>query len=227
MLTYIPSMEHAIHEVTFRNTEIRDMLINRFPILNRMGVIDTAKLNSALNKEKDPDVLQLRLKGDSPIIELYCTEKREEVPYEPIEVGTLLEQDVVERYRNLVESYLNRKQWDEEHPMVTHPVELSKVDRSGVTLVPVTNKPIDSLQSVYLVHVPIRDGLSTVSVAEYARKLPQPGTLELIVCYDNRHSLKTVNRYRDALIKVISVQPSALWFPLPTEQRKAILCNDK
>lgn len=214
MLLYRSDMQWAIHELTFRDKEIRDAILNRFPILGTMsGCLDTTELTAVLNKVKNPDEYQIRVKPNTTTLEMYCTVKSDDA-LEPRPVGVLLEHDILKCYHDLFEKYLNRSQWNEDNPMVVHPVELDKFDKSLVTLVPVINRPPESLHAVYCINLPIRDGVNAVSIVEYGRRIDPPGTVDIIVCYDSGDSMKTAIRYKDAEIKIVSVQPAALWFPV-------------
>ncbi len=213
LLVLVPNMTHVIHEVTFNNSEMKDSIVERFPILNRTGLIDTRKINSLLNKSKTPDNLQIRIRPNTAILELYDTADTEGV-YECEDVGVLLEPDLLAKYREHVEFYLNRKQWTDDNRMATYVIDPAVMIRSGASMVTITNKPTDSLSAIYVVNIPIRDGLNIISANEYVKKMKCPGKLDIAVCYDNGKALKAVTRYRDDNINVTSVQLCAMWFPL-------------
>lgn len=212
---YSPSTEHVIHEIVFVDTEPLTMITSRFPLLNKMvGCIDVSKVCGAMNKYKGATPLDLKVAQNGIDVEIVGDD------FVGI-VGRLSAPEIVSTYVSLLDNHICRGKPSDSPRELKFPVDLASIDKNEIAKVRVNSDHADSLQAIWRVNVPLKDGFNMISCYEYWRKSKQDNAkMDVCVCASQSggRTIRTLCRYVDEWMKIISVQPGAVWFPMKRDQ---------
>ncbi len=209
VMIYTPNMDYAIHEIVFIDTEPLTMITSLFPLLNKMcGVVDTSKICGAINKYKGATPLEMKVASNGIDVELVGDDF-------VVTVGSLSSPENVSIYTTIFDDYIGRGKPSTTDRELKFPVDMNSFDHNEIKTVPVCSDSYDVIQSIWKVDVPMKDGMNMVSIYEYGKKAKQEhASMDVCICKNTGRSMRTLCRYVDSWIKVMSIQPAALWFPI-------------
>lgn len=212
IMIYTPNTEQAIHEIVFIDTEPLTMITSMFPLLNKMcGCIDVSKLCGAINKYKGSKPLEMVVDQDGVNVSVVGDDFI-------ANVGRLTSPENIEIYTRVFDEYIGRGKPSDSPRESKFPVDITSIDKNEIIKIPIYSDCVESLNSVWRVNIPLKDGFNIVSILEYWKKTKQDvSNLDVCVCKNTGKTIRTLCRYVDGWIKVISIQPAALWFPMNHE----------
>lgn len=209
---YSPNVDQAIHEIVFVDTEPLTMITSRFPVLTKMcGCINVADVCGAINRYKGRTPLRMEVDDATKTVVMTGDDFRSTV-------GVLSSPEIVSTYTYIFDRHVDRGKPSESPRELKFPVDLTSIDKNAITKVRVNSDFCDSLKAIWSVNIPLKDGFNMVSIYEYWRKAKQENArMDVCVCQNTGKTICTLCRYVDDWIKVISIQPAALWFPMKHE----------
>ncbi len=206
IFAYKPTMDDFIHRVEFAdNTILATMLKVAHPIISE-GVTCTIL----------PEMLAMLNKGSMASAE----RKGDLVVYEK-RVGKQEAKQAIICYKTDTTTFEFLRSWFNagvanvlRHPKVLKTeVDPSVITRGDVVHLDIDIPKPDAENESCTIRLPVLGGASAVSIAEYTKKVKQEFELYVNTAPERR-ATRSVFTFKNDSISVISVQPSAIWFPL-------------
>lgn len=215
---YTQDFDNVIHVVTFDEAVVK-ALMTKFPIFeNTCACIELSKFTTQLNKMKFANAY-MEIKGHGVFLGEH-TEEGDKLCEEAC--GRLITELIANYYvefRTRVEGY-----YQDSHVTM---IDATKAEREGKAwYIWLHDRGIESLHAVKKVRFPYIDGFNGVSLFEFVKKLnADEYKLQIRTWYEGS-ALRLIVQYEDNRVKIDSIQPDALWFPMDIEtfvQKKPVV----
>lgn len=203
---YKPTVDDFVHRVSFKDGIFTNAMRKAFPFcILGTTCINLQEFTTVLNK----DLLDTLLpdKSDTSVdIEKHVKNR----PSIVVNVAT----KVGKHFYNVIANYyttFKRNVLCNENVSVVADGVTSKAG-SRLTHVEIDFSKLSKITSDYLLKIPIYEGLTSISQAEYTKRSKRQGTTTIYLA-PNKKAVGLVIIYEDDFVKVESIQPVSLWFP--------------
>lgn len=208
---YIQDPTYYMHLVTFNDKDFIDDLFELFPLLHKAIIlIDVSKLLTAINKHEG-DITTIKMKHKDSIVFMSTV-----VNKQPIDTicGDIISEYQGSRYVDIFNSSVV-----DETNAITKNVssEINPTDKVSI----VTLNDIPPSTSYF--RIAVLNSQTTVSVKEINGKLLSNIPYTHSIMADKKGSATRVNfLFNCPLVRVLSVQPSMVWFPKNKNNSKEV-----
>ncbi len=223
VLIYRPTMEDVLSKVTVKADDVMNAFYTAFPLLKEVvAQIYVASFSTGMNKwiqlNKSYEFPKLKLIEDERKILMSTYVKNKdtgEYVQEDILVGTLLSDNDPEFYDEIIKNY--EKFSDTIVRRTFKANEVAGDDKLSLEVVEVAGKEIDhKSQQGSEIALPIKDGVTMVSVKEYVNKRLQNPMFDLLLRMSPMYrTAKPTILYCDDWLDAMTILPGSLWFMSP------------
>lgn len=228
--TYRPGMEDYIHVVTFKESKVYDIVVEKF-LKNKVACYNVRECLAVLNKQKE--LFKLRLLTNSEIwpeseplpadLTMCASEHPEDDDVEEEPVVEEVEADTDDDVLSAGKKPPTRKYYGWNLSEFTLEQYRNIINRYWSLLdfteqeVPTAMQDKSAVYTIDLpyaggIKVPMRHGYNIVSLLEYSVKSKMSYVLQARVAKD-RLAVRVYFEFNDAIVNVKSVQPGAVWYP--------------